>query len=1029
MHPTELLRVFDAFEERTRGRDVWPYRVALEPLFRPILKVERSRSELVDDSLKPGLLSRLRGRPEKPVTPIEAVQEEPVPRSDDPRDIAEFTLLVPEGFAVKSEVAARLLTSLRSLRSRITFEIIGTKENVSVQVACSTEDRRVVAGSLKAYFPDVKVREGVCILAEAWEAAGENCASLHLALEERVFRPLRADGKLDVDPLIEIVGRLDDLDEAELGLVQVMFEPARPSWGDELLAFAKSIDDEDGVQGLIERKFREPVFAVLVRVAALSNSAERSIELASSLAAAVHSMTRSDANQVSLVQAASHDMQTEASDILDRESRWTGMILSLSELATIVHLPSAAVRSARLLRQRGRTKASPPIANGHALVLGTNEHDGDTRIVSLSPEQRLRHVYAIGASGTGKSTLLLSMAAQDIALGNGFAVLDPHGDLVEDILARIPEERAKDVVLFDPADEAYPIGFNILSAHSELERTLLASDLVSVFKRLSTTFGDVMVSVLGNAVLAFLESSEGGTLLDLRNFLVDPTFRASVLRTVQDEEVILYWQREFTLLKGVPHAPVLTRLNTFLRPKLIRRMVAQKKDRLDFRRILDGRTIFLAKLSQGAIGEENAYLLGSLLVSKMTQAAMSRQNIESAKREPYAVYIDEFHHFVTPSIATILSGARKYGLGLVLAHQEMRQLKSRNEDVASAVLSNAATRVVFRVGEQDAKALADGFSFFEPKDLQSLDVGSAIARVERADFDFNMRTQRLKPVDPALAVARRASVLAASRAAYATPAELVDAVLAASRQEARTSAESLPKQTSSHRRAKKAESVDSEEAAPLPGRGGAQHKYLQSLIRRLAEDRGFEVSLEKTVLDGHGYIDVALEGHGFTVACEISVTTKIEHEVGNLTKGLAAGFDFAVLISSDERTLDLARAEMAGTDSKRIRLVSPGALAAFLDELAGSPPRKADRKPATKSVTTNSDASPITGKLLLTTEDAAAYVGLAVQTLAKMRVTGESPPFHKLGRRVVYDRADLDAWIAIRKRRSTSDPGSSQHSR
>lgn len=149
-------------------------------------------------------------------------------------------------------------------------------------------------------------------------------------------------------------------------------------------------------------------------------------------------------------------------------------------------------------------------------------------------------------------------------------------------------------------------------------------------------------------------------------------------------------------------------------------MVAQKNDRLDFRKILDGKTIFLAKLSQGAIGEENSYLLGSLLVSRMAQAAMSRQNIHGSEREPYILYIDEFHHFVTPSIASILSGARKYGLGLVLAHQETRQLRSRNEDVASAVLANAATRVVFCVGEQDAKALAEGFSFFEPKNLQSL---------------------------------------------------------------------------------------------------------------------------------------------------------------------------------------------------------------------------------------------------------------------------------------------------------------------
>lgn len=319
---------------------------------------------------------------------------------------------------------------------------------------------------------------------------------------------------------------------------------------------------------------------------------------------------------------------------------------------------------------------------------------------------------------------------QDIAAGNGFAVLDPHGDLIDDILARMPKERVGDVIVFDPADEAYPVGFNILSAHSELERTLLASDLVAVFKRLSTSFGDQMVAVPGNAILAFLESTEGGTLLDLRRFLIDKSFRAHFLETVQDEQVVSYWQEEFTLLKGLPRAPVLTRLNIFLRSKLIRHMVAQKEDRLDMRAIMDGKRILLAKLSQGEIGAEISHLLGSLIVAKIAQAAMSRQDEAAKNRVPFFLYIDEFHHFITPSLAAILSGARKYGLGLTLAHQEMRQLKSRSEEVASAGLGNAHTRVVFRVGDQDAKTLADGFSFFEAKDLQNLGIGEAIARIE-----------------------------------------------------------------------------------------------------------------------------------------------------------------------------------------------------------------------------------------------------------------------------------------------------------
>jgi hypothetical protein len=532
-----------------------------------------------------------------------------------------------------------------------------------------------------------------------------------------------------------------------------------------------------------------------------------------------------------------------------------------------------------------------------------------------------------------------------------------------------------------------------------------------------------MVNILGNAVLAFLESSEGGTLIDLRDFLIDPAFRANILRTVQDNEVISYWQREFPLLKGVPHAPVLTRLNTFLRPKLVRRMVAQKRDRLDFRRIMDNRTIFLAKLSQGAIGEENAHLLGSLLVSKLSQAAMSRQNIEQSNREPYVLYIDEFHHFVTPSIASILSGARKYGLGLVLAHQETRQLRSRNEDVASAVLANAATRVVFRVGETDAKSLADGFSFFEARDLQSLDVGEAIARVERADFDFNLRTQRLEPIEPRVAAERRAAVTEASRRGYASPREDIDATLAASREE-RPAPETGEEARTPTRRRKTTVRDEPADSVPLPGRGGSQHKFLQSLVKKLGEERGFSVSLEKTVLDGHGHVDALLERDGMRIGCEISVSTRPEHEVGNLTKCLAAGLDYAVLIALEERTLVEARRLIEVSDQK-LRFLAPDAFISFLDDVVRSAqshqptpaenPANRRLKPLATEVTGGTD--------LLITEQAAARLGLAVGTLAKMRVSGDGPPYHKVGRLVMYSEADLAAWIQARRRRSTSDRG------
>jgi hypothetical protein len=206
---------------------------------------------------------------------------------------------------------------------------------------------------------------------------------------------------------------------------------------------------------------------------------------------------------------------------------------------------------------------------------------------------------------------------------DGVGVIDPHGDLIDQILGHVPEKRFDDVVLFDPADTDYPIGFNILSAHSELEKNILSSDLGAVFRRLSTSWGDQMNSVLQNAILAFLESDRGGTVAELRRFLIEPAFRNDLLKSVSDSEVVYYWQKSFPHLSGNKSiGSVLTRLDTFLAQKPIRYMVSQPENRLDFAHIMDTSKIFLAKLSQGQIGAENAFLLGSLLVAKFQQTSL-----------------------------------------------------------------------------------------------------------------------------------------------------------------------------------------------------------------------------------------------------------------------------------------------------------------------------------------------------------------------------------------------------------------------
>ena len=374
--------------------------------------------------------------------------------------------------------------------------------------------------------------------------------------------------------------------------------------------------------------------------------------------------------------------------------------------------------------------------------------------------------------------------------------------------------------------------------------------------------------------------------------------------------------------------------------------------------------IFLAKLPQGQIGKENAYLLGSLLMSKFQQQAMSRQSQTRAERRFFWLYVDEFHHFITPSIAEILTGARKYNLGLILAHQELRQLQ-QEADVAGAVLSNAASRIVFRVGDADAKTLAEGFTDFETDSLRKLGTGEAICRVERSDFDFNLRVP-LPEDDPTFdqAAINRQQVIASSRSKYATPRAEVQAAMM---KQFETFAETETK-PSRPEKSRQPEPPKEEAEIPPPvvpvsppeppatpaeipkpvvrdtpppadmGRGGAQHQSIQQRLKGVAEELGFRATIEKEVLDGQGSVDLALEKEGYAIACEITVTTTTDHEFGNVKKCIKAGFAAVAVISPrEERLRQMEEAIKGGLEpqeSARVGYFAPDQFIAWLRELA-----------------------------------------------------------------------------------------------
>ena len=968
-----LTAAFYDWEQRGRGWYLWDNPVELEPPFAEFnppsigAAVDDVRQETIRSLIARNLQNLFGVAEHRSHIEVDETgsEENSSPRLEFPKRLpTELQVSIPYSERTIRDAAERLILSLPFGAGPVAFELIGTGRATTVQFATGPEDRAQLRSQLRSYYPQSVISDGDSHLIRSWRESDAGYSFVvDFGLSNEFVLSIQTFQGYDVDPLIGAVGAMDMIRESEVGVVQILFKPVRHDWTRVII---RALTDASGkpffldapdLAKLGQQKVRRPLFAVVIRVGARASSLERSREIVRTIGGFIRQFSIPTQNEFIPLSNDEYDDEEHELNLLMRATCRSGMLLNMDELVGLVHLPSASVRSAKLVRTARKTKPAPAIAEGHALVLGENNHAGVSRRVTLSSEHRTRHMHIVGASGTGKSHLILNLLIQDIEAGRGVGVLDPHGDLVDRILSYIPRERLEDVILLDPADEDFPIGFNILSAHSTLEKQLISSDLVSVFRRLSTSWGDQMTSVLGNAIQAFLESDRGGTLADLRRFLVEKEFRRSFLPSVADPEVVYFWEKEFPLLSGRPQAPLLTRLDTFLRPRLIRNIVAQRENRIDVGRIMNEGKIFLGKLAQGAIGEENAYLLGTLLVSKFYQLALSRQERSEDDRKPFFLYIDEFHHFVTPTLATILSGARKYGLGLTLAHQDMRQLQSRDSELAAAVLTNPFTRICFRTGDADAQKLASGFSSFEAADLQNLGRGEAICRVERNEYDFSLDTLPLPHASVESGFAHPDDVSAISRETYGLPREAVERIVEHARQPQKSQrpTEQAYRENELTRPptaefVKVAEPAETRITPDLPrhpidkavprqtklGRGGRQHRYLQELIKRWADANGWRAAIEKPILDGLGSVDVALEHDLASVACEISITSTPDHELQNVQKCLAAEFGDVVVLSADDRVLKKARAyisdQLDDRDQKRVHFLAPEELFTFLAE-------------------------------------------------------------------------------------------------
>jgi len=921
---------------------VWPDPVDLEPPFVPFVRKLPDQGQAVDDGRRPGVLERAWtrlcrawGRPEP--EPDETtwmldddLREPPLGRQGC-EPIQVLSVRTSDTHEIKPDLAEQLLLAVASLGARVCFEFVGSAQGVSLQFAASRSAVPAIAQVLETYVPDLTLTQGPDALARAWDGAGHG-AVVDLGLSREFMLPLTTPRSFAVDPLLPFLSVLNGLGAEEAGAIQVLFEQVENPWAENALKAVTGVDgrpffsDAPETLRLARDKLARPLLVCGMRVAGRASSEQGSWQIVRRLLGGFSQFSNPPSNELISLSNDNYPDPLHESDLLERQTRRSGMLLASNEVSALVHLPSSSVRAPALRGSPLRTKPPPGHSGDRDILLGRNAHRGQETEVWQSTAQRLRHTYVIGATGTGKSTLLLHLLQQDMEAGRGVALIDPHGDLADDLLARIPERRHEDVVLFDPADAEYPIAFNVLHAHSEQEKELLASDFVAIFRRFSTTWGDQMTAVLANAVLAILESPEGGTLLDLRQFLLDKEFRKNLLSTVEDPRTTTFWDKEFPLLYGRAQVPILTRLDAFLRSRLVRNIVSQKQNRLDLAEVMNQGQIFIARLSQGAIGESNAHLLGSFLIAKFSQMAASRQARPQTERRPFLLYLDEFHNFATPSLISMLSGARKYGVGLVLAHQELAQL--RDKEMRGAVFGNAGTRVCFRLGDEDARSMASGFAGFEASDLQNLRIGQAICRSDQAQHDFNLQVPPPVPSSEDISSRRHKDILTISRQRYAT--QRTELELTAASPPSPTP-QPLAKDAKADRAPSPALSpLDSDvpsAAAPnlecqpvtskpvraprpdpldpdhLPGHGGPQHRYLQAFLKSYAESKGYHASLEAPV-EGGGRIDLLLRKGERSLACEVSVTSTPAQEAKNLRKCLQATIGPAVVVTLAESARD-----------------------------------------------------------------------------------------------------------------------------
>ena len=561
--------------------------------------------------------------------------------------------------------------------------------------------------------------------------------------------PIKTFQNFEVDPLAAITATLAKFKDDEEAWIQLVIRPAGSNWHKDSEKYVSSIrgnkssaspldlinkilypsanssessgkisDSQQTRAAGAEGKAQKLAFEAVLRIMYKGNGTMQDAKLRlQSIIASYKQFNTTYLN--SLDQGKISTSEADIIKFRQREISKKSLIFIIEEVATLFHLPHTSVETPYILWALSQT-AEPPaslpiVSNTHNPAISpiaTTNFRGHNTMFGLPRFDRSRHMYIIGQTGVGKSGLLELMTISDIYSPYGFALIDPHGDYAQDTLARIPKERIKDVVYFNPADMEFPIAFNPMEVQDKKLKTHTCSELIGVLTRMFDSWGPRLEYILRYSILALLDYPDS-TMLDITRILTDSQFRAKVIKHIEDPVVKNFWTVEFSSwnskFASEAVAPVLNKVGAFTANPLVRNIIGQKKSSFNIRKIMDENKILIVNLSRGLVGEDNAALLGSLLVTKIQLAAMSRADVPASQRTPFYLYVDEFQNFATDSFATILSEARKYGLNLTVANQYIAQMLPQVKD---AIFGNVGSIVAFRTSADDARTMQ---KYFEPK--------------------------------------------------------------------------------------------------------------------------------------------------------------------------------------------------------------------------------------------------------------------------------------------------------------------------